>query len=361
MALLLLLLAIVPRIASSLCECGYTAKLPHHQQLVVFMDLLETDFTHVKDISRNPDWMRQQFNVTAEAGRGNYGKAFMPNNIESRPTTTATAKTAAPQDAGLGLIVGSVIRNNVVPAAEIDTKRLDLQWGSYRAGMKVTDINGTCAAFFWYFNDTQEIDVEFLSQEFDREKDSYPINLVIQSKESMEEGYDASKTGTFKRVNLTFDPTEAFHEYRFDYLPGQVLFYADSTFLAKMEGRDIPSTGGHLILQHWSNGNPEWSGGPPAEDATLTVSYVKAYFNSSDSQRHSDATSRCHDASADGAVCAIPDVIAANASTGGVFFCPNASGNGDVHKGGEEEESTAHSLGAPLWIGMVVTAGFWVL
>ena len=147
--LVLVLLAIVPRLVSSLCECGYTTEIRSIKEPVVFMDLLETDFTHVKEVSQNPDWMRQQFNVSAEAGRGDYGKAFMPNNIESRPTRKATAKTSPPQDAGLELTVGSVVRNNAVPAAEIDTKRLDLHWGSYRAGMKVTKVNGTCAAFFW--------------------------------------------------------------------------------------------------------------------------------------------------------------------------------------------------------------------
>lgn len=157
-----------------------------------------------------------------------------------------------------------------------------------------------------YFNDTQEIDIEFLSREFDYDKGIYPVNLVVQSKQSLEAGYDASKTGTYKRVHLDFDPTDTFHEYRFDYLPGQVLFYADSKLLAQMEGDDMPSAGGHLILQHWSNGNPLWSGGPPTEDAVVTVSYVKAYFNSSDNQRQSYLSQQCHESS-EASVCLIRD------------------------------------------------------
>lgn len=158
-----------------------------------------------------------------------------------------------------------------------------------------------------YFNDTQEIDIEFLSQDFDHDNGIYPINLVVQSKKSLEAGYDASKTGSFKRVKLDFNPTGAFHEYRFDYLPGQVLFYADGNLLAHMKGGDMPSSGGHLILQHWSNGNPLWSGGPPKEDATVTVSYVKAYFNSSNSERQSQLVRRCHESSKENPVCAIND------------------------------------------------------
>ncbi|ENH73069.1 hypothetical protein FOC1_g10008564 [Fusarium oxysporum f. sp. cubense race 1] len=159
----------------------------------------------------------------------------------------------------------------------------------------------------WYFNDTQEIDIEFLSQEFDHDNGIYPINLVVQSKKSLEAGYDASKTGSFKRVRLDFDPTDAFHEYRFDYLPGQVLFYADGKLLARMKGGDMPSSGGHLILQHWSNGNPLWSGGPPKEDATVTVSFVKAYFNSSNSERQSQLVQQCHKSSEETSGCAVYD------------------------------------------------------
>lgn len=61
-----------------------------------------------------------------------------------------------------------------------------------------------------------------------------------------------------------------------------------------------------MILQHWSNGNPLWSGGPPPRDAVLTVSYVRAYFNSSTVARRSDWASRCRDSTAPGATCQIP-------------------------------------------------------
>lgn len=201
-----------------------------------------------------------------------------------------------------------------------------------------------------YFNDTQEIDMEFLSREFDPVKKIYPANLVIQSEASRKAGYDASKTGTFKVVNLTFDPTAGFHEYRFDYLPNRVLFYADSQLLAEMNGTSVPSGPGHIILQHWSNGNPLWSGGPPEEDAVLTVSYVKAYFNSSDSNVQSSWAESCRKARSDSSddsssdrVCTVADVTAANASTGGTFF--NTS-DANQPSGGANDESGATCLGS---------------
>lgn len=196
--------------------------------------------------------------------------------------------------------------------------------------------------------------MEFLSREFDRDKHIYPVNLVVQSKQSKQAGFDASRTGTFKRVNLTFDPAADFHEYRFDYVPGRVLFYTDSALVATMEGSDMPSSAGHIILQHWSNGNPKWSGGPPTEDAVLTVSYVKAYFNSSDAQQQSDWAGRCHGASGDEAVCAVPNITAANASTGGWFY-----GNGNKTGDGGDGNDAYHLAGSRTGLMMLTVLTFW--
>jgi hypothetical protein len=70
--------------------------------------------------------------------------------------------------------------------------------------------------------------------------------------------------------------------------------------------QNIPTDGGALFLNHWSNGDPRWSAGPPVRDTVMTVSYVKAYFNSTDTERAQKAfKQRCprYDALR---VCAIP-------------------------------------------------------
>lgn len=171
-----------------------------------------------------------------------------------------------------------------------------------------------------YFNDTQEIDMEFLSKDFNHSNGSFPVNLVLQSRDSLAAGYNARATGDFVQAQLGFDPTAAFHEYRIDFLPGRVSFHAGGRPLARMAGAAVPDSPGHLILQHWSNGNALWSGGPPAEDAALVVQYVKAYFNSSAPQRQRDWDGRCGDAAAPGAVCDIPERTEGNTSAAGWFF-----------------------------------------
>ncbi|KAH8131755.1 hypothetical protein ACSS6W_008077 [Trichoderma asperelloides] len=367
----ILLLALAPHLVAADCECGFVTHTSAAQKQardssgtsqLFFTNMLESKFFELKNISLDGTWRRQQYNVSARAGRGEYGKAFAVKNVYSLPgsgdgdSTASTGSSSNPGNDGVALVVGSTLTNDAVPVAELDSARSDMVFGSYRAGMKLTPVNGTCAAFFWYFNDTQEIDMEFLSREFDPKKKIYPVNLVIQSEASLQAGYDASKTGTFKVVNLTFDPTAGFHEYRFDYLQDRVLFYADSQLLAEMSGSSVPTSPGHLILQHWSNGNPLWSGGPPEEDAIMTVSYVKAYFNSSDSDVQSSWNSSCQKALSKGSnetVCVVPDVTAANASTGGTFF--NTSDPNDDKNGANRLGSTWAATTSALLLVLVFT------
>jgi hypothetical protein len=155
--LLLLLLPWVRPVRAD-CECGYLSTINgtvatfkddnnHQQQFALFTDLLETDFTRLKDdndLAQNTNWARQAFNLTRELARGDYGEMFAVENVR-----VSTGQEDVGDDAGLELVVGSELLDGMVPVAELDTQRLDLLWGTFRASMKVSGVEGTCAAFFW--------------------------------------------------------------------------------------------------------------------------------------------------------------------------------------------------------------------
>jgi len=215
--------------------------------------------------------------------------------------------------------------------------------------------------------------MEFLSSQFIPENKTFPVNLVLQSIDSVRAGYNAVATGNYKIANLPFDPSDGFHEYRFDFLPGIVLFLADGSLLASMTTDAVPTEPGHLMLTQWSNGNPLWSFGPPPVDSTITVSYVKAYFNSSNPARQSDWASRCKDSSVPGAICPIPDQYGApgpsttntasgNSSAATYFFSDdkNKTTNQTVyHKNEASTENTGRTVG--IVVGVCVIAALAVL
>ncbi|CAK7269255.1 hypothetical protein SEPCBS119000_003476 [Sporothrix epigloea] len=344
-----LLATLIQSVAAD-CECGYSTDIDG--EVHVLTDLIETDFAHLADIATNTDWVRQAFNVTSDADRGSYGEMYATSNMQTVVAPKNDLDSGRAEDgqpAGLRLLVKSGLVGDMVPVSEIDSSRTDIMYGSFRAGIRLTNVTGTCSAFFWYYNDTQEIDMEFLSREYNASNRSYPVNLVLQSRAAAESGFNAQGTPTFVKARLPFDPTADFYEYRIDFLPGRVYFYAGGQLLAKMAGDAVPTHAGHLVLQQWSNGNPLWSGGPPDQDAVSTVSYVKAYFNSSSPQRQKDWTDRCRSPGAPGAVCAIPSVTATNTTASGWFFTDqkNMTNNQTVsgHKsGGEKTLSAATAL-----------------
>ncbi|EPE06072.1 glycoside hydrolase family 16 protein [Ophiostoma piceae UAMH 11346] len=351
----LLLLGLVHR-AWADCECGYSAVIDDDTPL--FTDLIETDFAHLDDIATNTDWVRQAFNVTADKARGSYGEMYQADNMRTAVSTNAKTEDGQAkngQPAGLELVVNPRLVNGMVPAAEIDSSRTDVLFGTFRASMRLTNVAGTCSAFFWYFNDTQEIDMEFLSREYNTTNSTYPVNLVLQSREAAESGFDAAGTPTFVKANLPFDPTANFHEYRIDFLPGKVVFYADNEVLAEMGSDAVPTHAGHLVMQQWSNGNPQWSGGPPTQDATTTVAYVKAYFNSSSSQRQSDWAHRCRDMNAPGAVCPIPEMTATNSTPSEWFFTNQGNMTNNQTVSGQDSAGTSVSVMDNLWLMLIVS------
>ncbi|KAL8859970.1 MAG: hypothetical protein Q9178_003519 [Gyalolechia marmorata] len=286
------------------CECGYTVNG------TLYTDLTETDFLHTKSLNES-GWITQVYAIERETSRGPFGKDASAKQIVTNPLKSRfdwVGEGVNGGDAGLQIITSNPGKSELVPMGEIGTNRTDMLYGSFRAAIKLTGQEGTCGAFFWYLDDSREIDMEFLSSQFN--ETSHPVNLVLQSQASIDAGFDAGNTDAFQTHQLPFDPSEGFNEYRFDWFEDRVDFYANGVFLKSMSGEGVPKDPGHLMLSQWSNGDPKWSGGPPTQDAVMTVSYVKGYFNSSDTQRQSDWENRCMDITAPNATCEVPEITA---------------------------------------------------
>ena len=137
------------------CECGYAIKSDGGR--AVFSDLLESDFVHLDVTDRTQEygkygWAAQAFDMTKEEARGPYGELFTLDNVVSSTIPNAKVFDQIGNrggDAGLHLSVGSKVVNGMVTSAEMSTTDLHFFYGTFRAGMKLTDVPGTCSAFFW--------------------------------------------------------------------------------------------------------------------------------------------------------------------------------------------------------------------
>lgn len=129
--------------AAADCECGYatvsnssSSDTPQQQQqqgeTFVFTDLIEANFANISDVSKNTDWVRQEFNTSAAQARGAYGQMFAVDNVE----TTGGGD-------GLGLTVRSDVVEGMLSGGEIDSARLDVSYGSFRSSLRLTDVAGT--------------------------------------------------------------------------------------------------------------------------------------------------------------------------------------------------------------------------
>lgn len=157
MLLLLLLLLQSVQVAAD-CECGYSTTTSGASDTVVFADLLESDFTRVDcfgdSYHGSRRWVRQAFTKSAGIARGPFGEAYVTGNALSDITTTKDSKAKDNNDdteggGGLELLVGGKVVDGMVQNAEVATIELDYFYGTYRVGLKVTDVPGTCTAFFW--------------------------------------------------------------------------------------------------------------------------------------------------------------------------------------------------------------------
>jgi len=295
------------QLAHAACECGYSVNASTSNEFAFYTDLIENDWLHTDTNNiTSTGWIAQEYSVNAADAHGNFGKRTKVGNVDTNPLKDKfswSGETENGGDPGLRITVRGDHSDGYVSGGEVVSLRDDIWYGSFRVGMKLTGVHGTVGSMFWYWNNSQELDLELLSKDFNNSQGA--VNFVMHTPESWERGGDASNTTGYRLQPLPFRPDEQFHEYRFDWSPGKVDYYVDGQWVWQMN-HQVPDHPGSLHMNHWSNGNPQWSTGPPDTDAIMTVSYVKAYFNTSNKAHNDGYRQRWANWNAS-QVCQIPD------------------------------------------------------
>jgi len=146
---------------------------------------------------------------------------------------------------------------NSLNGGEIKSQEL-YGYGSYAARIKVPNAPSSITGFFLYEppDYASEIDIEIYND---------------TSRRIMFTTYSGGKQTHTQTTTLPFDPTSGFHDYRFDYAPNSVSFYADGKLMKRWKG-GVPNKPMHLYVNAWF---PTWlEGKKPLADQTVLVDKI---------------------------------------------------------------------------------------
>lgn len=147
---------------------------------------------------------------------------------------------------------------DTLDGGEIASKEL-YKYGSYRARVKVPDAKSSITGFFLYEEPDfeKEVDIEIFNDPSGR--------ILFTTYAGGEETNNVEK-------KLSFDPTKDFHEYRFDFYPGEIEFYVDDELVHSF-AEDLPRDQMRLYVNVWF---PTWlSGKKPEMDGYTYVDWVQ--------------------------------------------------------------------------------------
>ncbi|KAF9871064.1 hypothetical protein CkaCkLH20_11481 [Colletotrichum karsti] len=166
-------------------------------------------------------------------------------------------------------------------SAEVVTQVTNIKYASVRTVAILADPPGVCNGMFFYKNDNQESDIEWLSDSLTQSNNGRGNTRKIWFANQDADG-DGQKTWT--AVAAPANPTATEHEYRIDWVaaaggsPAMVKFYLDGQESWRTT-KDVPTVAGPWVFNNWANGDKGWSCGPPGKDADFKIKEIDIYYN----------------------------------------------------------------------------------
>ncbi|KAH7215709.1 concanavalin A-like lectin/glucanase domain-containing protein [Fusarium oxysporum] len=158
-------------------------------------------------------------------------------------------------------------------AAEVATEIENIKYASVRTTAILSEPAGVCNGMFFYQSDSQETDIEWLSDPKSESNYDGIRRLWFTNQDN-----DGDGEPSHKPVLPPSNPTTTEHEYRIDWTKGLVQFYVDGVKQWSTK-KDVPNVPGPWIWNNWSNGDKGWSAGPPKQNAVFKIKKIEMYYN----------------------------------------------------------------------------------
>jgi beta-glucanase (GH16 family) len=185
-----------------------------------------------------------------------------------------TASNAYVRNGFLNLRVPGGQTQSPITGGEVQTTEGDIFYATVRTRAIFSTVPGTCTGNFFYKDDTQEFDIEYLSDNSSLSNDGAGNPAPIQYTNQ------ATEVGGLPTHDTAPAPTDVstLHEYRIDWVPGRTSFFLDGV-LQRTFTDNLPTQGGFWIWNNWSTGDEGWTKGPPLQDNVYKIKDIVMYYN----------------------------------------------------------------------------------
>lgn len=292
--------------AQAACECGYKTNTGEVWQYSVVTDFSQLNATQWANSS---DWT-----ISDLVREATVNLDYTPQNVAiSGGKLQLTCSAYSNSSTGVSIRSG-----------QIRTTRNDIKYGSFRATYTVLSRSpGSVAGFFFYANDTQEIDVEIQSK-----MGNQTIHLGNQPTQS---------TNVYLPNNGVVTDE---HDYRFDWLKNETRFYLDSVPAGGFT-KDVPLVNGSISFNMWGNGGSFSGPQLPATDNVMSIATISLYFNTSSSSSNAKWTKACKKAGKK-AVCTVDQAgLAVNNTAAGSSDAESSAGESKAGSWGHKKRPGA--------------------
>ncbi|WWD03695.1 hypothetical protein V865_001751 [Kwoniella europaea PYCC6329] len=160
--------------------------------------------------------------------------------------------------------------------------------GVFSMEAKIDKTEGTCQSLFTYTKTegtADELDMEMLGKNIFKPDDNGDTGIGLSNYAP-----DGSKDG--EHADYTSDPTADFNRYTIGWFSDSNKFYYNDQQLKGPEPH-LPVNPSSIIINNWSNGDPTFTAGPPAQDNILQIRKIEYYYQTEDHSIYPAMASGC--------------------------------------------------------------------
>lgn len=264
-----------PSLAPADCHCGFldpTSALVYTDSIIVYFNETTTVPENVFSVGNFEHPYEKGWSLF-------YREGAIPTNVYFEQGSEWNLLPG-----WLNLNVSGYTAQHLVNGAQLQTVRQDIQYGTFRVFMRspAPYAGGSALTMRLQYNDTSSAELDLLNM--DDSSDDACMQTSISGQDP-ETSWGLNYT-VMEDAKHNIGPWD-FWQWRMDWSPETISWYVgENTGVWKV--RTVPTSNASLVdvpvsfyLKHWSNGDANFMQGPPQNDSTASVGWVRLFFNSS--------------------------------------------------------------------------------